>query len=122
MDKALILCYRCVACLWSQSSPGLLEELAHGDSINPVLKRGWKCSRETQWPLPKSRNLMFELLNCGGDFRCNYLNLGFPSSLEMHFYPSTKDLRQLKYFISLHSNPSPQRAEWNIFIFQISIN
>lgn len=28
-----------------------------------------------------------ELLNCGGYFRSNYLNPGFPSSLEMHFCP-----------------------------------
>lgn len=44
-----------------------------------------------------------ELLNCGGYFRCNYLNQGFPSSLEMHVYPGLfhKELEvaQTFYFI-----------------------
>lgn len=44
-----------------------------------------------------------ELLNCGGYFRCNYLNPGFPSSLEMDFYSDLfhkgLEVAQTLYFI-----------------------
>lgn len=53
-----------------------------------------------------------ELHNCGRYFRCNYLNRGFLSSLEMHFYPDLchKGFETAQIFLFITQQPFSSRS------------